>query len=72
MGDWLHRVRESELSGSDPCSLCSDYDMGSEAVHLLTLLYISLTFSSNCFHFWSKGLEIVELFSFLEMRENDG
>ena len=38
---WLHRVRESELSGSDPCSLWSDYDMGLEGVQLVPLLYIT-------------------------------
>ena len=43
--------------------------MGLEGVHLVTLLYITLMKTSNCFHFWSRGLEIVELFSLLGMRE---
>ena len=56
--NWLHRVRESEPSGHNLCSLSMDSELGLWGVHLVTLLYSDLKNSSNCIHFWSRGVVI--------------
>ena len=54
----MHRVKVSGLSGQDLCTLSMDYDIGISSVHLVPLLYGDLKNSSNCIHFWSRGVVI--------------
>ena len=46
-----------------------DSELGLWGVHLVPLLYIQLKYFANCIHFWSRGLESLELFSLLEIAE---
>ena len=55
---WLHRVGESWPSGQDPCSPSMDSDLWLWGVHLGSGLYSNLRNSSNCLHFWSRGVVI--------------
>ena len=55
---WLHRVGESWPSGQDPCSPSMDSDLWLRGVHLGSGLYSNLRNSSNCLHFWSRGVVI--------------